>query len=148
MTTCPHCGCDASVGSGKPRSLEQHRRFFKIIREAFTHWPETHETQFASESDCRYWLTMTAGYRDVSGRVTLVGMKPDAALMLATALLRSAGSYARPVIHKGELIVWTPRSIKFGSMPHAEFCKLNDDVAAVIEREIGVSVEKLLEVAA
>jgi hypothetical protein len=45
--TCPHCG--GGLDGGKPRSLEQHRRYFALMRAVFHHWPETHHVQFSSE---------------------------------------------------------------------------------------------------
>ena len=68
--------------------------------------------------------------------------------MLAQAAIAGAGSYARPVIHNGELIVWRPKSIAFAKMPHLEFCALSDAVAEVIEAETGIKVEEMMREAA
>lgn len=149
MTTCPVCETKLPL-TGKPRSLEQHRRFFAMCRAAYHHWPETHEEQFSNEEDCRKFLTMKAGWRDVAAKVTLTGIREDKALLLATAVLSGMPKNigARPVLHKGQLIVWVPRSIAFAKMPHLEFCALSDAVAEVIEAETGIKVDKMMREAA
>ena len=91
---------------------------------------------------------MKAGYRDVALDMPMVGVKPDVLLILLRAALKAAGTYARPVEYRGRLIIWKPKSISFGAMPHAEFCRLVDDVEAVIEAETGIKVVELEKVAA
>lgn len=143
---CPHCGCTIEPLKGKPRSPEQHRRFFALVRAVFLHWPEGHETQFSDETEARKWLTMKAKYRDLVMRMPLMGMKPDALVFIVRGALRAAGAHAAVTVHKGELCVFSPRSIAFNKMSHLEFCKLNEDVATVIEQEMGISsVEELLK---
>lgn len=141
---CPHCGCSVDEAAGAPRSVDQLRRYFKVIRVAFHHWPETAARQFSNEEELRAWAQMKAGYRDIAATIPLVGMQKDRALMLVEASIRAAGSYAMPVIHKGDIVIFKPRSISFAKLGHSEFCKLNDAVEAVLEQEIGIPVETLL----
>ena len=149
MTTpCEHCGGLPTPKSGKPRSLEQHRRFFALIKQAYTHWPEMHETQFVSEEDCRKWLCMKAGWRDVACRLPLIGIRGDVATVLVQGALKAAGAYARAVVDKGDLVVIVPRSISFAKMGHTEFCRLNEAVAETIEAETGIKVDDLMREAA
>jgi hypothetical protein len=129
---------------GAPRSVEQLRRYFKVIRLAFQHWPDTSARQFSSEEELRAFVQMKAGYREIAAKIPLVGLHRERAVMLVEASIRAAGSYAMPVLHNDELVIFKPRSISFQKLPHAEFCKLNDAVEAVIEQEIGVPVETLL----
>ena len=143
MKTCPHCGSSMDAND-KPRSLPQMRRFFGIIRAAFHHWPETAEVQFANEEEARKWLTMRAGWRDVGARIPLVGVKPEAAKMLAAAAIAGAKAHAWPVVHKSELIVWIPRSIAFHSMGPQEFGQLSDAVSDVIKDMTGMDAETLM----
>lgn len=140
---CPACGFDAGHNS-KPRSVEQIRRHFGIIRAAFIHWPETHPRQFSDAEECRAWLQMKAGAREVGAQIPLTGMSKERAMMLAEAAIRGSGSYAMPVIHGDTLVVFKPRSIAFAKMPHAEFCALTDAVADVIRAETGMDPEILL----
>lgn len=143
MTTCPVCETKLPL-TGKPRSLDQHRRFFGMIRAAYHHWPEGHDTQFSSDDDLRKWAQMAAGWRDIGSRTRLTNVKPETALLLASAAIAGAGTYARPVIHKHDLVVWRPKSIAFAKMPHLEFCALSDAVQEVIEAETGIKVDDMM----
>ena len=42
MSTCPCCGYNLSA-KAKPRSLEQHKRYFALINPAYAQWPEMHD---------------------------------------------------------------------------------------------------------
>lgn len=116
-----------------------------MIRAVFHHWPETADVQFSSEDECRKHLQMRAGWRDVGARIPLVGVKPDAARMLASAAIAGARAHAWPVVHKGELIVWIPRSIAFHKMGPQEFGQLSDAVATVVTDMAGLDVESLMK---
>lgn len=149
--TCPHCGCEIetviaqnTARKGKPRSVEQHRRYFAIINQAFMHWPESHEAQFASVEECRTWLQMKSGHREIAARIPITAMKPDKAKLLAEAAIRAAGAYAIPVVHGTDLVIWKPKSIAFNKLSHLAFCALNDAVSEVISAETGLDVEQLL----
>lgn len=141
---CPHCGCEIETRSGKPRSVEQHRRYFALIRVAFDNWPESDERQFSSPEELRAYLQMKVGYREVGAKIPLSGLNRERATMLAEAAIRAAGSYAVPVLYNDQLIVFRPKSIAFDKLKHADACKLFDDVADLIEQSIGVPAEKLL----
>jgi hypothetical protein len=145
MKECPHCGCELTPAEGgKARSTEQLRRYFAMIRAAFTHWPEAHQHQFASSEELRAWLQMKAGAREIGAQIPMVGMSKERAMLLAEAAIRGAGSYAWPVIHGDTLVIFRPKSVSFAKMAHADFCKLSDDVADVIEAETGIKVDQLL----
>lgn len=142
---CKVCGHDVHEPRGAPRSLEQLRRYFAVIRAAFHHWPEISARQFANEEELRAYVQMKAGYREIAASIPLVGLQKDRALMLVEASIRAAGSYAMPVIHKGDLVIFKPKSISFSKLSHADFCKLNDAVETVIEQEVGVPADQLLK---
>lgn len=144
MSTCPHCGCEI-VKAGKPRSVEQLRRYFAMVRLAFENWPENNERQFASVEECRKYLQMKAGHREIGASIPLTGISKERAVILAEASVRAAGAYAVPVIHGDALVVFRPKSIAFGKLSHHDFCKLNDDVANVIEAETGIKVDDLMK---
>lgn len=141
---CPDCGCVLSA-AGKPRSIDQHKRFFGLIRAVFHHWPETHETQFGDETECRKWLTMKAGHREIGAQIPLVGLNRERAMLLAEAAIRAAGSYAVPVLHGDTLVVFKPKSIAFAKLSHAAFCALNNAVDDVIRKETGIDPDQLLK---
>lgn len=141
---CPACDYEWH-DNGKPRSLEQHRRFFGIVRAAFQHWPDQHEQTFSTEDECRAWLIMKAGWRETVLRMPMQGVKPDLAALIATTALRSAGSNAVAVAHKGQLCVLKPKSVKWSSMKHMEFVALNQAVEDVIKDVFGITGDELLE---
>lgn len=143
IPTCETCGCPVRM-SDKRRSVPQLRRYFALVRAAYTHWPEAHETQFSCENEFRKWLQMKAGHREVAARIPIVGMKRERALALVEASLRASGSYAIPVAHGGDIVVLVPRSIAFGRLSHLAACALFDAVADVIKAEAGMDTEQLL----
>lgn len=143
-SSCPHCGADLHDGH-KPRSLEQHRRFFKLCAAVYDNWPESHDVQFSDREHARKWLQMKAGWRIVGASVPLTDVAPDEAVMLAKAAILGAGAYAQPVIHNSHLVVWRPKSIAFNKMPHEEFCALNNAVDEVIHEVFGISGDELLQ---
>lgn len=140
---CPHCGCEIEVAD-KRRSVPQMRRYFAMIRAAYHHWPESHETQFASQEECRKWLQAKAGHVTIAARIPIVGIKPDRLVAIVEAAMRAAGSYAMIRVHNAELVVFVPRSIAFHRLNHLAACALFDEVAGVIETETGLKVEDLM----
>lgn len=143
---CPNCEATFDLNRiSKPRSPEQHRRFWKIMQLAFHSWPESHERQFSTQNDLRVWLTMSAGWREVAATIPLTGVKPEHAVIVATAAMKAAGANAIAVSGKGNLYIWTPRSIRFDRMGPQEFGLLNDAVAAVIAKEMNITADELLE---
>jgi len=144
LDSCPHCGADLHDG-GKPRSVEQHRRFFKLCSVAYYHWPETYEQQFDTPEHCRKWLQMKAGWREVGAHVWLGDqMDSESAKLLARAAISGAEGYAVPVVKGNDLYIWRPKSIAFNKMGHEEFCKLNNAVDEVIHEVFGMSGDELL----
>ena len=146
MNSCPHCGCELTPShKSKPRSVDQHRRYFGLMRAIFHHWPETHEHQFSSAEELRAFLQMKAGHREIGARIPLVGVNRERAMLLAEAAIRAAGSYAVPVLHGDTLVVFKPKSISFAKLSHAAFCALNDAVDEVIRAETGLDPEQVLK---
>ena len=70
---------------------------------------------------------------------------PERAVEAIEAAIRASGSYAVPVMHGGDLVVFVPKSISFGKLSHLAACALFDGVAAVIEAEIGIPADRLLQ---
>ena len=145
MTTCSQCGSPQRQEGKTHRSVPQLRRFFSVIRAAWTHWPEAHPRQFANEEDCRKYLQMKAGHREIAASIDINGMSKELALLVAEASIKAAGAYAVPVMHGDTLVIFRPKSIKFTKMTHQDFCKLNDEVDAVIFAEIGIDAGTLLK---
>ena len=145
MSHCNHCGeLIDEASTGKPRSIDQHRRFFALCRAVFHHWPERHAVQFGDKTECRKYLQMKSGHREIGARIPLVGVNRQKALLIVEAAIRGAGSYAVPVVHGDSLVVWKPKSIAFAKLGHEAFCTLNNEVEAVIRAETGLDPEQLL----
>ena len=143
---CPNCEATFDIEkAGKPRSPEQHKRFWALMNAAFHHWPEMHEQKFSTVNEARAWLTMKAGWRELKIKLPLAGVRPEIAIVLATAAMRAAGSNAIATHHKGQLCIWTPKSIRFDKMKHLEFCSLNQAVEDVIKAELEITGDELLE---
>jgi hypothetical protein len=142
---CPNCEATFDLNKiGKPRSPEQHKRFWALMNAAYMHWPEGHNEQFSCMNDLRVWLTMKAGWRTEVARLPVIGMKIDLARALAEAAIRAAGTHARPVIYKDKIVIFAPKSIRFDRMNHLNFCSLNDAVADVIKSEMHITADELL----
>lgn len=147
MTHCPSCGVVIEADP-KSRSTPQHNRYWAMVRAAYQHWPETHEFQPATLEQLRKWLQCKAGHYHVQSFE--LPQTDDPALMarmmaFAEALLdtRDGSRFGR--WHGTVLSVFVPKSIAFDRLSHKAACQLFDEVAAVIEAEIGIDHETLLK---
>jgi len=151
MTHCPHCGCDLQPEKGKPRSVEQLRRFFGMLRAMYRHWPETAEFQPESEEALRKWVLIKAGHKDTTDiAVPFADDQPGLTRLVAVsveACVRGAGGYAfiRPHPDGGLLRVFKAKSIAFNQMGQAEFNALNDAVETAYAQETGLDPEQVLK---
>jgi hypothetical protein len=66
-------------------------------------------------------------------------------MFLVEAAIRAAGSYAMPIIHGDTLAIFRPKSIAFSRLGHKDFCKLIDEVDAVVAAETGLTFKTLLQ---
>lgn len=144
MSACQVCGF-TETKRGKPRSIDQHRRFFAIVSASFDHIPEDYERQFSNVTEWRKFLEMKVGWREIGAQIPLTGVRKENAMLLAEAAIRGAGSFAVPVIHRDTLVIFRPRSISFTAMPHVEFNRLSQAVEDLIRDIIGVEPEQLLK---
>jgi hypothetical protein len=144
---CPYCECKLPdpAKASKPRSYDQLKRYMALCKAAFEHWPESHPSQFADWIEARKWLQMKAGYREIASRIPLAGIPPEKARFIAEISMRAAGSYAVPVVHGGDLVIFKPLSIAYDALKHIDFCRLNDLVDEVIFAETGLKAEQLLD---
>jgi hypothetical protein len=146
MTSCPHCGSD--IGKpGKPRSVDQLRRYFKMIRVAFSNWPENNDFGPDNPEHLRKYLQVKAGYREVI-EIPIKRLDKrsiEMATAAAEAAMKLHTDYCWVIQHKGALLVVASKSIKFETLPHGDFCALNDHVAEIIEGEIGIKIDDLMK---
>jgi hypothetical protein len=145
MKACPHCG--GPLKAGKSRSIDQHRRYFALIKHAFDQWPETHEFQPDNPEHLRKWLQVKAGYRTVQ-EIEITRTDPKSMKIIESTLraaMKSLGDYAWTVIHGKKLYVVAALSVAFNKINHTEFSMLNTTVEMIIEREIGIKIDDLMK---
>lgn len=147
--TCPHCGCKIDAKS-RPRSVDQLRRFFGVLRAMFRHWPETAEFQPDSEEALRKWVLVKAGHRETTD-IPVAWAEDQPGLTKLTALsiesaVKAAGAYAfvRPHPEGGIVRVFKAKSIAFNKLGQEEFNALNDAVEVEYEKETGLDPETVL----
>lgn len=148
---CPHCLCELDPVKGKPRSVEQLRRFFGVLRAMKAHWPEAAEFQPDSEEHLRKWSLIKAGHREttdipVSWADDQPGLTKLASIAIEAAL-KAAGSFPFVRAHpNGGLVrVFKAKSIAFDKLGQAEFNRLNDEVEAVYKAETGLDPDQVLK---
>ncbi len=152
MTACPHCGCKLDPVKGKPRSPQQLRRFFAMLRAMYQHWPETAaEFQPESEEHLRKFVLIKAGHRETTDiPVTFAEDQPGLTKLTALSIeaaLKAAGAYAfiRPHPDGGLVRVFKAKSIAFDKIGQAEFNALNDAVETAYAQETGLDPEQVLK---
>jgi len=135
MTTCPHCG-------SKPRSSEDHRRFFALISAAFDQWPEGADFTPDNAEHLRAWLLCKANYR----KTTMIETDEPAATVVAIeAAFRAADTYAFVRPYGEGVAVYSPKSVSWDKLDQKKFGPIRDGVTAVIEDVIGVNADELLK---
>ena len=151
MSACPHCLCDIDQVKGKPRSLEQLRRFFGVLRAMKFHWPETAEFQPDNEEHLRKWVLIKARHRETTDIPVFfaeneLGLTRETAVVIEGAL-KAAGAFAFVRSHPngGMVRVYKAKSIAFDKLGQAEFNKLNDEVEAVYKSETGLDPDTVLK---
>lgn len=129
----------------KPRSIDQHNRFFALVAALYDNWPERHPFQPDNAEHLRAWLLVKAGHR-VIATLDLEGMTQEAVgniPVIAMALFRK---HIWAWVDKGKLKVCAAKSISiYGkeALSHDEFQGVNDSVDGVI-RELGFDPETLM----
>lgn len=151
MTKCPHCLCDIDPEKGKPRSVEQLRRFFAMLRAMFSHWPEKVEFQPDSLEHLRKWVLCKAGHRDATDiPVAFAEDQPGLTKLAAIAIeaaIKAAGGFPFVRAHPdgGLVRVFKAKSIAFDKLGQAEFNRLNDEVELAYASETGLDPEQVLK---
>lgn len=135
MTKCPHCG-------SQPRSSDDHRRFFGLVKAAFEQWPEGNEFQPDNAEHLRAFLLCKVGHRNTT---VIETEEPASAVLVVEAAFRAASSYAFVRPYGAGLAVYAPKSISWDEMDQKKFWPIRDAVSAVIEQVIGVSADQLLK---
>lgn len=128
----------------KPRSLNQHKRFFGLIDALFSSWPETYEAFCPDNRDhLRAWLLVKAKHRTIK-TFHLPDDAGDAAALVPVVIATMLNKHSWAWSKGRELFVCVPESIAFDKLGHQAFCALNDDVDAIIRTELGIDPDQLL----
>lgn len=131
--------------TAKPRSVDQHRRLFALIKAAYEHWPETHAFQPDNEEHLRAWLLVKAKHRRIH-KFSFAGGESAAVAELIpaiTLMMLQKYSWAWPL--DDAVAVCVPESIAFDKLSHADACKVFDDVEVVLRNEAGLDADELLK---
>lgn len=128
----------------KPRSYDQHKRFFAVIAAVYDQWPEQHPFQPDSAEHLRAWLLVRAKHC-VINTFHLTGNTEELArvVMIITATMLKKHSWAKSEGTK--LHVCVPLSIDYKTVTHQQFCKINDAVDEIIRVETGLDPDELLK---
>jgi hypothetical protein len=135
---------DCPARNRKPRSYEQHKRYFALMKATLPHWPDTHERVFANEVALRKWLQMKAGHC-TSKAVDLYGIPEKKARLIVEATLAAAAPYSESRVMGRNLVIFTPLSINYDTLGHKDFCDLNNAVDEIIWAETGLNPDQLLQ---
>lgn len=98
---------------------------------------------FANETALRKWLQMKAGHH-TSKSIDLYGIPAKKAQLIVQAALDAAEPYSEARVIGQNLIIFSPKSIDYGSLGHKAFCELNDAVDAVIRAETNLDPDQVL----
>ncbi len=141
---CQECGAI----QGKVRSLPDHRRFFKVLSEAFSNWPHDHDFQPISSEHLRaYLLAVECGYAKATPICEAKGENVELVseqLKAAVAAALGEGDFAFVRVMGGWHTVLRPKSINFRTLSQRDFGPLREAVEGVIEIALGVSAQELL----
>lgn len=131
----------------KPRSYDQHKRFFAVVAATFSHWPERHKFQPDSAEHLRAWLLVKAKHCTIK-TFYLDGEAQEYARVIPIITASMMGKHSWCRAEGNALHVCVPESIAFDKLPHLAFCALNDAVDEIIRAETGFDPEQLLKEAA
>lgn len=151
-TECTVCGHRAKDDADE-RSLQQHKRFYGVVKAAFDQWPEASEFRPESIDHLRQWLICAAGpqWRDATTQDVPAPLRNAAIAgfvdVLAHSVADRTARYPFPRVNTWtwKATIYTAKSIKFAKMPHMEFNALSQAVDDVIKAEIGVDPDQLLK---
>lgn len=128
----------------KPRSLDQHRRFFGLVRALFAHWPEAHEFQPDNEEHLRAYLLVKAGHRSIKEfYVAETAANQSIAQLIPIVSAVMLNRYCWSWVSGDAIKICAPLTTNFREMPHKEACKVYDAVDEYL-RSIGIDPDQYL----
>lgn len=135
-----------------PRSLDQHRAFFRMITLAVKQWPESHEellegvTLHDRVEHARAWLTCQAGWRTRYGAPwgaeTFATAEKQIAYGRAIVAATRLHGYAWPAVDgHGRIHIVHAKSIAHDVCTHEQFRPIFDYVKGYIEHMLNIIIE-------
>lgn len=129
----------------KPRSLDQHRRFFGLCRALFLHWPEAHAFKPDNEEHLRAYLLVKAGHRSVKEFfIAETEANESIAQLIPIVSAVMMNRYCWAWVEGEAIKVCAPLTTNFREMKHADACKVYDAVDAYLI-SIGIDPEQYLK---
>jgi hypothetical protein len=127
----------------KPRSLDQHKRFFALMAAAFHHWPHSHPFKPKDAEHLRAWLLVRAEHCFI--HEFEVGAKAgEFAKLIPIIGFMMFRCHSWTKVIGNNVAVCVPQSIAFDKLGHNAFGALNNDVDQIIRNETGLDPEQLL----
>ena len=127
------------------RSVQQHRRFFGLVRALFHHWPESIEFQPDNEEHLRAYLLVKAGHRSVKTFYPEVtGVSADFAKMIPIVSAMMLNRYCWAWADGEAVKVCAPESTAFHKLPHKKACQVLNDVEDFV-RTLGIEPDEVLK---
>ena len=129
----------------KPRSIDQHKRFFGLVRALYHHWPEGHDFQPDNEEHLRAYLLVKAKHRSIKEfYLSDERMTDDVARLLPVITAMMLNRYCWAWAEGDALKVCAPLTTNFKDMKHEEACQVYDAVDQYV-RSIGMDPEEVLK---
>ena len=127
----------------KPRSIDQHRRFFGLVRALFLHWPEAMEFQPDNEDHLRAYLLVKAGYRSIR-EFSVEGDATEFARLVPVVSALMLHKYCWAWADGNSIKVCAPESTRFDKLSHKDACKVYDKVDEFV-RTLGIDPDQILK---
>jgi hypothetical protein len=129
----------------EPRSVDQHRRFFGLVRALYHHWPEAQDFQPDNEEHLRAFLLVKAKHRSIKEFYPETkGVAADFAKMLPIVAAMMLHRYCWAWAEGDAVKVAAPESLAFDKLPHKKACQVLNDVEDYV-RNIGMDPNEVLK---
>lgn len=130
----------------KPRSIDQHNRFFALVSALFQQWPEKHSFQPDDEEHLRAWLLVKAKHR-VIAEFCMSDATDEFARAIPVVAMAMFRKHCWAWRDGDSIKCCAAKSISIygkDAVGHAEFCVINDNVDSVIRAETGLDPDRLM----
>lgn len=131
--------------TAKPRSIDQHRRFFGLVKALHSHWPESMDFQPDSEEHLRAYLLVKAGHRSIKEFfIAETAANEAVAHLIPIVSAMMLNRYCWAWVSGDGIKVCAPLTTNFKDMTHADACKVYDAVDEWLRAQ-GIDPDELLK---